>query len=96
MDAPDVAKRTSSPKRFLWLGVKLLVAAGALYWLISSGKLDFTPLFENPFRWETGAGILSIALYLYLQVFRWRAVLMMQGVTLTHWEALKLSWIGHF
>lgn len=96
MDAPDVAKRKSSPKQFLRLAVKLLVAVGAFYWLISSGKLDFTPLFENPFRWETGAGVLSIALYLYLQVFRWRAVLMMQGVTLTNWEALKLSWIGHF
>jgi hypothetical protein len=96
MDAPDVAKRESSPKRLLWLAVKLVVAAGLLYWLVSSGKLDFTPLLENPVMWEAGAGVLSIALYLYLQVFRWRAVLRMQGVRTTKWEALKLSWIGHF
>lgn len=78
--------------------LKFLFAAGIIYWLTSSGKLDFSLISKSL---TTGYGWLFCILCIILQdifsAFRWKLILK-PGVKskLPNLEMIKLTWIGLF
>lgn len=78
--------------------LKILLAVGLIYWLISSGKLDFQllkSLKEHPLAifLATALCILNFILI----SFRWKTILRARSqVTLPIMGLLKITWIGQF
>jgi len=75
---------------------KLLVAAGLLTWLFSSGRLDFSSLREIH-RWEYvwwAGGILL--LNMVMLVWRWLGLLHIQQLRVDWRTALRITWFGYF
>jgi uncharacterized membrane protein YbhN (UPF0104 family) len=85
-------------KTFFLNTIKILIAAGLIYWLISSGKLDFKLLMglRNHLSAVLIAILLSL-LNLILVSLRWETILGARSqVKLTTSELFKVSWIGQF
>lgn len=83
-------------KKLLTQFLKILFSAGIIYWLIQSGKLNFTALKNllNP-------AVAALALFLVLlNIFftseRWRSLIRSQGLRVSPWATFKLSLIGIF
>jgi uncharacterized membrane protein YbhN (UPF0104 family) len=78
--------------------LKILVAAGLIYWLVSSGKLDFqllTKLKDHPLA-VLMATLLSLLNFVIIS-FRWKTILKSRSqVTLPIMGLLKITWIGQF
>ncbi len=75
---------------------KIALAAGLIFWLVQSGRLDFSnlslllaPQFLIPCLFLTGLG-------LYLCIERWRALMASQGIFLSSWRTTQLVLIGTF
>lgn len=76
--------------------IKLLVAAGIVYWLVTSGKLNFRAL-QNLVSWRLGPPVLFLAfLGLLFGSERWRLLLKTQRINEGVWPTFKLSMIGTF
>lgn len=77
---------------------KFVFAVALLYWLISSGKLDFKLLMSLQHHY----GALFIAIFLMIFNFviisyRWEIILRARSrVSLPIWDLLKITWIGQF
>ena len=85
-------------KTFFLNTIKILIAAGLIYWLISSGKLDFKLLMglRNHLSAVLIAILLSL-LNLILVSLRWETILGARSqVKLTTSGLFKVSWIGQF
>lgn len=78
--------------------IKLLVAAGLLYWLVTSGKLDFKLLFDlagHPVA-VTLAIIFSVLNFVLIS-YRWESILRARSqVRLPILGLLRITWIGQF
>jgi uncharacterized protein (TIRG00374 family) len=87
---------TSKRKHYLSQAIKILVAVGLVYWLWSSGKLDFSSLkyFLAP-QWAF-LGLALIGINLYFCSERWRILLQMQNRPTSRSSAFNLSLIGLF
>jgi len=75
---------------------KLLVAAGLLTWLFSSGRLDFSSLLKIhhwEYIWLAGGMLL---LSMVLPVWRWHWLLQMQQLRMGWLTALRMTWLGYF
>lgn len=80
------------------LVLKICIASVLIYWLISTGKLDFTALdifWENPailsynfFFWLAGSTVLCS--------FRWRALVRGTGFFISAIQSVRLNMIGMF
>lgn len=85
-------------KTILINALKLFVAAGLIYWLLSSGKLDFKLLLQlkdYPFA-VVSAVILSVINF-WLISWRWRNILMARSQAIfPMFGMLKVTWIGQF
>lgn len=85
-------------KTFFLNTIKILIAAGLIYWLISSGKLDFKLLMG--LRNHLSAVLIAILLSLFnliLVSLRWETILGARSqVKLTTSGLFKVSWIGQF
>ena len=85
-------------KTFFLNTIKILIAAGLIYWLISSGKLDFKLLMG--LRNHLAAVFIAILLSLFnliLVSLRWETILGARSkVKLTTSGLFKVSWIGQF
>lgn len=86
----------SQVRAVLSSGVKLALAAALIYWLIQSGKLDFSSLGKL-----MTAEIISVSLFLvFLNAAiineRWRTLLKAQGFSVGYFQALRLTLIGLF
>lgn len=75
---------------------KIALAAGLIFWLVKSDRLDFSnlsillePQFLIPCLFLTGLG-------LYLCVERWRTLMASQGIFLTTWRTTQLMLMGTF
>lgn len=85
-------------KTFFINSLKILVAGALIYWLISSGKLDFKLLLglkDHPWA-VISAVILSIFNFILIS-YRWETILRARSqVTIPILGLLKITWIGQF
>jgi len=85
-------------KTFFINTVKILIAAALIYWLISSGKLDFkllAKLQHHPWAVLT-AVILSIINFVLIS-YRWKTILKARSqVILPISGMVRITWIGQF
>ena len=89
-------KNAKALKNYLVNLIKFSVAAGLIYWLVSSGNLDFGLLFSllSP---TFLLGVFGITLLnLSMNNLRWLLLLRSQGLGATYWNTFKLSLIGLF
>ena len=88
------------PKLKQWLStaLKLVIAAGLIYWLVQRGSLDFrflgSLLTAHPFY--LFICVLMLFINLYLNNWRWVMLMRGQGFVLGIKETLPLSFIGMF
>ena len=85
-------------KTFFINTIKILVAGALIYWLISSGKLDFKLLGQ--LKSYPGAVLLAMSISIInfvLISYRWETILRARSqVTLPIIGLLKITWIGQF
>ena len=85
-------------KTFFINALKILIAAGLLYWLVSSGKLDFKLLAQ--LKNHSLTVLLSVVLIIMnfvLVSYRWETILRARSqVKLPISGLLKITWIGQF
>ncbi len=78
--------------------VKLLIAAGLIGWLLTSGKLDFKllgALKEHPLA--LGVAIILSVFNFILISYRWTSILKARSTTdIPLFGMLKITWIGQF
>jgi len=76
--------------------IKLLVAGGGLGGLLLTGKLNLTPLASMHRPQYLVLGAASLGLSMILPIWRWLALLRIQGLELAWPQALKITWVGYF
>lgn len=76
--------------------IKVTIAVALIFWLWSSGKLDFSALAYLLDPKMALLGFFLTAMNLILCNERWRLLLKVQSRHLGRWEAFKLSLIGIF
>lgn len=78
--------------------LKILIAGSLIYWLVSSGKLNFELLLA--LKDHPGAVLLAVALSIFnfiLISFRWESILRVRSqIKLPISGLLKITWIGQF
>lgn len=78
--------------------LKIGIAAGLIYWLLQSGKLDLrllAQLKDHPLAVLTAA-LLSVVNF-FLISYRWRNILRARSATrIPVWGVFKTTWIGQF
>ncbi len=76
--------------------LKSLVAFGLIYWLVQSGRIDFSLLgksLDNPQEWLLCFACLAVT-YL-VSTFRWQKILQLKSQTkFNYFEIVKINWIG--
>lgn len=83
-------------KKLLVQSLKLLFSAGIIFWLIQSGKLNFTALKNLLSPGPACLGLTLVFLNLYFASERWRILIRSQGLKARSWPVFKLSLIGSF
>lgn len=85
-------------KTFLINTTKILIAATLIYWLISSGKLDFkllAKLQDHP--WSVLISISLMVFNIFLISYRWESILLARSKTkIPLFGLVKINWIGQF
>jgi hypothetical protein len=77
--------------------LKVALTAGLIYWLISSGKISLQPFYKlQEQSWLIPFSLLSTLLVILINNYRWLILMRCQGVFSTHFQTLKLSFIGLF
>ncbi len=81
--------------RLFFVG-KVVVAAGLLLWLLTSGRLDFSILADvrHPIYLAAAGGLLLTSRI--LQAWRWLALLQMQRLPINWLSVVRMVWLGHF
>lgn len=83
-------------KKFLFQALKILFSAGIIYWLVSSGKLNFSALRALLAPGPAALALGLIAFNLFLTSERWRVLIKSQDMKASSWPVFKLSLIGIF
>lgn len=84
-------------KKRIILALKLLVAGGFIFWLLKSGKVDWSQLEGLGSGWPwLVAAVVPYGLVLGLCAYRWQRLLGAQGVNYPLGEAGALTLVGHF
>lgn len=83
-------------KNFLIQTLKILFAVALIYWLVTSGKLNFTALGRmlTPAYAILGLGLVFFNFYFASE--RWRVLVLSQRIQANSWPTFKLSMIGAF
>lgn len=83
-------------KRWLITIFKIGMAAGLIYWIIESGRFEIGDLqkISSCLVWFVGVGLFSIVILIISK--RWQILLQFDGVQITYWSAVRLSFIGIF
>ncbi len=77
------------------LAIKLALTAGIVYWLVQSGKLDLTRIYNLRPSWAL-AGLAGLTIFsLGLPGWRWWYLLKVQGTPVSLMTALRLTWVGY-
>lgn len=75
---------------------KILFSVAIIYWLVTSGKLNFRAV-QKIFTWEFGPlAFLLMVFNLFFASERWRHLLKTQKVEQSAWSTFKLTMIGVF
>ena len=83
-------------KKLLIQSLKIALAAGIIFWLIQSGKLNFNALKSLLTPGFAVLGFALVTLNLFLGSERWRLLISSQGIKSGPWAVFKLSLIGIF
>jgi hypothetical protein len=83
-------------KKHLGNLVKIAVAGALIYWLWSSGKLDFSALVSSLSPQWAVLGLGLVGLNIFVCSERWRILLKLQDRHINLWPAFKLSLMGIF
>ena len=85
-------------KTFFLNSLKILIAAGLIYWLISSGKLDFKLLAQlQNHLWYVLISVILIIVNFILVSYRWETILRARSqIKIPILGLLKITWIGQF
>jgi len=83
-------------KTYLTNFLKLLFAAGLIYWLISSGKLNLSALQQLASPAVFLSCIFLIGINLIICSERWRKLLLSQGLQATFYQTFRFTLIGIF
>ncbi|WP_374033778.1 lysylphosphatidylglycerol synthase transmembrane domain-containing protein [Bdellovibrio bacteriovorus] len=83
-------------KKLLVQSFKILFSAGIIYWLIQSGKLNFSALKNLLTPTTASVALLLVLLNLFLASERWRTLIRSQGMNAGPLKVFKLSLIGSF
>lgn len=83
-------------KKFLMQALKILFSAGIIYWLVSSGKLNFSALRALLSPGPAALALGLVALNLFFASERWRILIKSQHMKASSWPVFKLSLIGTF
>src|SRR3989338_222612 len=82
---------------FLLSFLKIGFAVGIFIYLLSSGKVDFqkirSALSEAPWIFLS---LLAIGVSIVVTSYRWRLLLVSQGISVSFKKILKLVFVGHF
>lgn len=83
-------------RKYLSTLLKVLIASGIIYWLIQSGKLNFSALKSmlSPGPFILGSFLLGLSIV--FATLRWRVLLETQNIKAKTWPLLKLTLIGTF
>ncbi len=84
-------------KRLILNLAKLGFAAALIYWLIHSKKITLEPFVQLANSWwPIPLALGSTALMLFVNNYRWLLLLHGQGIPISQWKTLRLSFIGLF
>ncbi len=86
----------SSWRSRVFFVTKLLVAGMGLGGLLLTGRLNLTPLASMHRPQYLVLGAASLGLSMILPVWRWLALIRIQGLELAWPKALKITWVGYF
>lgn len=77
---------------------KISLAAGLIFWLVNSGKLDFKLLASlSAYPLEVACAVILAVFNVFFVSYRWRSVLEARGQThLPILGLVKITWIGQF
>lgn len=83
-------------KKLLLQSLKVLFSAGIIFWLIQSGKLNFSALKNLLTPGSILLGLSLVLVGIFFASERWRILIRTQGVSAHSFPLLKLSLIGTF
>jgi hypothetical protein len=83
-------------KNLLTQSLKIIFSASMIYWLISSGKLNFSSLKQMLSPANISIALILVALNIYFASERWRLLVNSQNMKTESWLLMKLSLIGSF
>ena len=83
-------------RRWIVEALKLVVGGTLLAWLITSGRLDFSPLLEESLSPLHLVGFSLLVTSFIPQALRWRRLLETQKISATVRQVLSWFWIGEF
>ncbi len=88
---------TPSPlRKNILTAVKILIASGIIYWLVQSGKLNFSALKNMLSPGPFFLGLLLLGSSILFATLRWGVLLETQNIHSKTWPLLKLTLIGTF
>ena len=83
-------------KSFVFFVLKIVIAAGIIYWLIGNNYKDFVKVLQNiDVYWLVGAGILYLTVML-ASALRWFLLLKLLQIDVSYFEAFSLTMQGTF
>jgi len=83
-------------RRWIVQALKLVVGGTLIAWLVTSRRLDFSPLLEKSLSPLHLVGFSLLVTSFIPQVLRWRRLLETQKVNATRRQVLSWFWIGEF
>ena len=83
-------------KKLLAPSLKILLAVGIIYWLVQSGKLNFSALKSLLSPGIAAMSLGLVALNIFFASERWRSLVRSQGLKTSSWGSFKLSLMGMF
>ncbi|HWU45086.1 MAG TPA: lysylphosphatidylglycerol synthase transmembrane domain-containing protein, partial [Bdellovibrio sp.] len=83
-------------KKYLFQALKIIFSVGIIYWLVSSGKLNFSALRALLSPIPAALALSLIGINLFLASERWRVLIKTQGLKAKTGPVFKLSLIGMF
>lgn len=86
----------SNMRQYLTNAIKFILAAGLIYWLIDSGRLDFKHLLKLLDPYYIIVGFLLVFAGLASNNYRWLILLRGQGFEVSFISTFRLTFIGLF
>ena len=76
--------------------LKFVFIFSLLTWIVRSDRLDFQLLWSEVTAFDIFIGFVLIFLNVFINNFRWYLLARSQGIEMSFWESIQLTWIGLF